>query len=275
MKMLSWGFAVRRAALLAVAVIGFSAVLTSVAGAEWEYYVATVEGKYELGGEITFTLNGSLSDAKRIFVFVESTKCEGTPAREDAKPTGRRLTPPEGEPLGPGGYAKKYTWKVAALHELSGVCSYIGAYSPSLSSELGWDAAMCEQRHSSNVERVGETPCPIPSVSQSELFPPLKPPPGEVLTPQALKEREEAKAREQAKAREALEHAKPTARCVVPGLRGHTLHGSRAMLFNAHCKLGKVRVRHGGRGPLRVVAQTPKRNTKLTSGGRVSITLGR
>jgi len=268
MKLLSWGFVVRRTALLAVVVVSFSAAMTSVAGAEWEYYVATVEGTYELGGEITFTVNGSLSDAERIFVYVESTKCEGTPAREDAKPTGRRLTPPEGEPIGPGGYAKKYAWKVTALHELSGVCSYIGTYSPAQASEVGPDGGMCEQRPSSNVERVGETPCPIPSVSRSELFPPLTPPPGEVLTPQALKEREEAKARE------ALEHAKLT-RCVVPSLRGHTLHGSRKVLSGAHCSLGKVRIRQGGRGPLRVIAQTPRRDTKLASGGRVSVTLGR
>lgn len=125
------------------------------------------------------------------------------------------------------------------------------------------------QRPSSNVERVGEIPCPIPSVSRSELLPPLMPPPSEALTPQALKERDEAKARE------ALEHAEPATRCVVRSLRDHTLHGSRAMLSDAHCQLGKVRVRHGGGGPLRVIAQTPKRATKLTSGGRVSVTLGR
>jgi hypothetical protein len=257
----------RRAVLLALAVVGVSLYLADVAGA-WSYYYATVEGSYQLGGEITFKVNGSLPGEQRIFVFVESMKCEGTPAREDAAPSGRALTPPEGEPIGPGSYAKEYTWSVAALHELSGICAYIGSYAPA-QGERDWASNLCEQKPGSNFE-VGEVvACSIPAVSWPQ---PILPPPAEVLTPEAF----EAKQREQARAREAAEHAKhaEALRCTVPALRRHTLPGSRALLSGAHCALGKVQVRHRGQGPLRVIAQTPKRNTTLPPGARVSLTLG-
>jgi hypothetical protein len=268
MTLSSWGAVLRRAALLALAVVGVTLYGVDVAGA-WSYYFVNVEGNYQLGGGMTFKVSGSLQGEQRIFVFVESTKCEGTPAREDATPGGRALTPPEGEPIGPGSYAKEYTWSVAALHELSGICAYIGSYAPS-QGESEWASNLCEQKPGSNFEFNGDVSCSIPAVSLSE---PILPPPSEVLTREAF----EVRQREQAQAREAVEHAKQaeTVRCTVPGLRGHTLHGSRVLLSGAHCALGKVQVRHRGQGPLRVIAQTPKRNTTLPSDERVSLTLGR
>lgn len=271
MKLPSRGIGLRRVVLLALAAVAVALYAADVAGAEWSYYLATAEGKYQLGGEMTFKVSGSLSAAQRVFVFVESARCEGTPAREDAMPSGRPLTPPEGEPIGPGGYAKEYTWSVAALHELSGICAYIGSYAP-IPGELEWSSNLCEQKPGSTVEPDGVVSCTIPAVSLRELDT-IPAPTSEVLTREAL----EARQREEARVRASVEHARHTEglRCTVPNLRGHTLRGSRALLSSHHCKLGTVRVRHGGHGRLRVIAQTPLRNTRLSSDGRVSVTLGR
>jgi hypothetical protein len=271
MKLWSWRIRSGRTVLLALAVLGVSLYTANVAEAESSEYFSTVEGNYQLGGGMTFKVNGSLAREQRVFVFVESMQCDGTPAREDAMPSGRALTPLGGEPIGPGSYAKEYTWSVLALHELSGVCAYIGPYSPAF-GESEWADNPCEQKPGSNVEPDGVVSCSIPAVSWRELDT-INPPKGEVLTQEAF----EARQREQARAREALEQPKPAegVRCTVPDLHGHTLHGSRRLLSSSHCALGKVRVRRGGRGPLRVIAQTPRRSTKLLDGGHVSLTLGR
>ncbi|HEX4437740.1 MAG TPA: hypothetical protein VH061_13200 [Solirubrobacteraceae bacterium] len=280
MELLSWGIVLRRAALLALAVVGILFYVADVASAEWSYFYSHLEGTYELGGELTFTAEGSLAGPMRIFVFVESTKCEGTPAREEATPGARRLTPPEGEPLGPGSYLKTYTYTVATVHQLSGICEYVGSYSPTAGEGYG-GAAMCEQEPGSSFfESPGR--CSMPHISQSELA---------AIQQSELERRTEAqelqmwaaqKQREEARTKEAVEHAKQaeaqrakSMRCTVPGLHGHTLSGSRQLLSSAHCALGKVRIRRGGRGPLRVLAQTPRRDTTLRSGGHVTLTIGR
>jgi hypothetical protein len=279
MKLWSRGIMLRRAALLGLAVAGIALYAADDASA-WSYFWAHLEGTYQLGGALTFTAEGSLADPERIFVFVESTKCEGTPAREEATTGPRRLTPPEGEPLNTGSYLKTYTYTVATLHQLSGICEYIGAYTPAF-SERDAGVAMCEQEPGNNggIEVPGR--CSMPSISQAEL---------EAIKQNELKQHGEAenlqmwaaqKQREEARIEDAIKRAKEAealrakSRCTVPRLHGHTLNASRHLLVSAHCKLAKVRVRHGGRGPLMVVAQTPKRNATLPSGGHVSVTLGR
>lgn len=253
--------------------------MADFANAEWSYIGGgSLEGTYGLGAEMTFRASGSLAAAEQVFVFVESTKCEGSPQREEAAPTGRELTPREGETIGPGAYSEVYTWKVAAVHELSGVCMYLGWYalSPEHWTVLG--SNLCEQVPGSNIEPEGHKRCEVPRVSEEQLraiveaeIPALVEAQNKAAI-EASRRRNEAAAREAAEQRAKREEA---SRCKVPSLRGHTMRGSRTLLSGAHCKLGKVRVRAGGRGTLRVIAQSPARDTKLAPGGRVSVTLGR
>jgi hypothetical protein len=64
--------------------------------------------------------------------------------------------------------------------------------------------------------------------------------------------------------------------CVVPKLLGLRLAAARSALAKAHCRLGKVtHVAAPKRLRGRVVSQRPRRGTKLTSGAKVAIALGR
>jgi hypothetical protein len=62
--------------------------------------------------------------------------------------------------------------------------------------------------------------------------------------------------------------------CVVPLLRGDTLHAARRSLGRHHCRLGKVRRPRHYTVTLHVTRQSPGRGERLASGAVVAVTLG-
>jgi hypothetical protein len=65
----------------------------------------------------------------------------------------------------------------------------------------------------------------------------------------------------------------PALPCVVPRLIGKRLPAAKRALRRAHCRLGRVRHRHGSPG--RVIAQHPAHGRQYPAGHRVSVTVGR
>jgi len=63
--------------------------------------------------------------------------------------------------------------------------------------------------------------------------------------------------------------------CLVPKLKGKSLEATRTVLDRRHCKLGKVRKRHGATAKTgRVKRQAPPRGTLLRPDARVEVALG-
>lgn len=89
-------------------------------------------------------------------------------------------------------------------------------------------------------------------------------------------QRERLEASERA-AREAAEREKasspPPLRCVVPGLKGDSLHTARRILSEAHCRLGRVGKAKNTRGQLVVIKQSARPGAKLGNNATVSVVL--
>jgi beta-lactam-binding protein with PASTA domain len=66
-------------------------------------------------------------------------------------------------------------------------------------------------------------------------------------------------------------------KCNVPAVIGLRLAAARTRIRRAHCRVGRVRARHGVRRRQlgRVVAQQPRARTVLPQGGRVRLVVGR
>jgi|SRR5581483_412547 len=68
---------------------------------------------------------------------------------------------------------------------------------------------------------------------------------------------------------------KEPAPCLVPALKGLTLHAATVKLLAAHCKLGHVTKPHRRTNHLVVVSQSARPGAQLATGATVAIRLGR
>lgn len=66
----------------------------------------------------------------------------------------------------------------------------------------------------------------------------------------------------------------PPARCIVPKLRGSTLHGAKVKLRRVHCRLGKVTQKPSRRLRGRILSSKPKAGSRRPAGTKVAVVVG-
>jgi hypothetical protein len=245
----------------------------------------------EVGKPMTITVEGAADGLHRLFVYGEADReegCRGWPYEEQAQKGAVTLTSAEGEPLGAGHFFKSFV-VVPASAPWYAVCAYLDA-TPSanpdvfeygcyvipatpmnnvncyMSNMAWWVAAAAEEGARRELEK---SQAERKSREESEQ------------TQRRIGEEALARqAGEEAARRQAIEETERNAReatpkrCTVPRLRRHTLAGVRRLLRDADCRLGRVRTRHHGHGPLVVKSQNPQHGKTLRQGSAVSIVLG-
>jgi hypothetical protein len=233
-------------------------------------------GKATTGQPLGITARGVADGAHRLYVYADQSgyRCASDPNQEYNPGSGVIvLSSTAGDTLSAGGFTNNYTYTPAS--ELFDVCAYLDDTPFDAPDVLATDAPAEDEVKKYLENQEGAQPTGSRTGTLPGAVEPLP------YNPQIAKEyweRVEAEARsrrEREQAAQAEHRAGAAVQCVVPALRGHSLTAARRLLHDAHCKLGRVTIRHGAHhGTLVVTRQSPGRGRKLRQGAAVSVTLG-
>jgi pyruvate/2-oxoglutarate dehydrogenase complex dihydrolipoamide acyltransferase (E2) component len=212
-------------------------------------------------------------DSLFVYVDAEGAACAPTPLAEaeETFETGR-LTPVDGETLGVGAFTRTYPFTPRSddQYEVCGYLDFSLQDVPDVIASYGFS--------------VPEGPVPTPPLGpegEEELKRMAEQHEQELIAERAEREARERAARAPLPTTIASPEAPvqapapaPAQHCVVPSLRGHSLPRARALLREAHCTLGGVKVTRGARGRRVVIAQRVRRGVLLAAGAAVAVVLG-
>ncbi len=270
---------------MGIAVVALVACLGAVARAQGESLTLSLPTSAAVNKFYAITAEGTADGSHRLFVYVEpgGAACAASPDEEATKFSDSiAVFGHEGVALAAGPFASTTSVFAPAEESLYSVCGYLDAMPAGVA-----DAAV-ERRFA-----VPSGPVEAPELSQvaKEELKRLAEERERELEEERTATRERAEREEREAA--ALRHngtldpppaepapvhasvaAPATARCVVPGLRGHSLVWARRALGRAGCSLGKVRRPHAGQRALVVIRQDIRRGTSLRDGASVGVVLG-
>jgi hypothetical protein len=292
-----------QAMLLIVAALGCVLVLPSIARAGETAPGSAEALKLEapdaraVGMPMPLTVEGTADGLHRLFVYGEADReegCQTWPYQEQTQEDAVTLTSTGGEPLSAGHFSKSFV--VVPASEWYGVCAYLGTTASAnpdvfdygcyqmpahivhfpeapnltncyMSYAPWWVTATLEQGAKEQLEKARAE-----RTHREELEEAERRQHEEAAGHEALQEAEQRRAVEEGD-RHGLRESVAIKVCRVPALRRHTLAGTRRLLRDADCRLGRVRTDRGD-GKLVVERQSPNRGKTLPHGAAVSIVLG-